>query len=88
MSLLLLVKLFLSDLDELGILHYINDAVRAFAHALNDMHTTKCGNSNGICPELEKSLKREPALLESLGRVEFTGAYELRWYISVWVNVS
>ena len=77
MSLLLLVKLFLSDMNEFGILPYINDAVRAFAHALNDMHTTKCGNRDGICSELEKSLKREPALLESLGRVKFTGAYEL-----------
>ena len=75
-------------MDEFGILHYINDAVRAFAHALNGMYTTKRGNSTSICQELKKSLKREPALLESLGRVEFTGAYELRWYISVWVNVS
>jgi hypothetical protein len=78
MSLLLLVKLFLSDLEELGFLHYINDAVRAFAYALNDMHTTKCGNEIGMCSELEKSLKREPVLLETLGRVEFTGAYKLR----------
>jgi hypothetical protein len=79
MSLLLLVKLFLSDWEELGFLHYINDAVRAFAYALSDMHTTKCGNSAiGICSELEKSLKREPVLLETLGRVEFTGAYKLR----------
>jgi hypothetical protein len=37
------------------------------------MHTTKCGNSAiGICSELEKSLKREPVLLETLGRVEET----------------
>jgi hypothetical protein len=78
MSLLLLVKLFLSDLEELGFLHYINDAVRAFAYALSDMHTTKCGNTIGMCLELEESLKKEPVLLETLGRVEFTGAYKLR----------
>jgi hypothetical protein len=42
------------------------------------MHTTKCGNEIGMCSELEKSLKREPVLLETLGRVEFTGAYKLR----------
>lgn len=33
-------------------LHFVRDAVHAFAHALNNMHMIKCGGQEGICKEM------------------------------------
>ncbi|CAC5410348.1 unnamed protein product [Mytilus coruscus] len=59
------------DVEEFGILHYINDAVKTFAYAIRGMHEAYCGKIDGLCDSLKTALRGGTQLLEFLGNVSF-----------------
>lgn len=42
-----------ADFHQSPSLHFVRDAVYAFAYALNDMHKDKCGGLSGLCKAFE-----------------------------------
>ena len=58
-------------------LHFVSDAVYAFAHALKSMHAAVCGDVRGLCEGMKPHNLDGEVLLEHLGQVNFTGDYIL-----------
>ncbi|XP_054719019.1 metabotropic glutamate receptor 3-like [Uloborus diversus] len=51
-------------------LHFVRDSAYAFAHALSNIHKTKCKNTPGLCDAMKTLDGSE--LKEALGKVHFT----------------
>lgn len=52
-------------------LHFVRDAVYAFAYALNDMHLERCGGEPGLCDAMRHI--DGPELIKYIGNVTFKG---------------
>ena len=66
-------------------LHYIHDALYAFAHALIEVHMDACGKDfKGVCEAMKPGNMSGTKLLEYLEDVQFRGNYQLLTCWIVW----
>ena len=51
--------LSITNVVEMKYLHFVRDAVYAYAHALQAMHRQLCPEGSGVCPEMRQQMRNQ-----------------------------
>jgi Receptor family ligand binding region len=65
--------LSITNVLEMKYLHFVRDAVYAYAHALNNMHRDLCPNSTEVCSQMHEHMRNR--LTDYIANVTFDGQF-------------
>jgi hypothetical protein len=85
--------LSITNVVEMKYLHFVRDAVYAYAYALRAMHRELCPDGSKVCPEMRREMRNQ--LTGYIANATFEGRFNFLslkwtligwWIINDWIN--